>query len=192
MRAELIPVCQGANCTVRPMPIALHATNLWKAYLAGVSGCSARVWALRGCSLVARRGERLAIVGGAASGKTSLLHCLGGLRRVDAGSVINEGGLRARVTVVGALRHADAAALALLDADHDRATTPDDSAWLEQLHALPRHRTIVLATRDPMLAVTFADRVIRLVDGRIDDPAVAPARRVAECGRPPVELPMLR
>lgn len=174
------------------MPIALHATNIWKAYLAGVSGCSARVWALRGCSLVARRGERLAIVGGPAAGKTSLLHCLGGLRRVDAGAVIVEGGVRARVTVVGALRLEDCPAIALIDADHDRATTPDAGAWLERLHAIGRHRTVVIATRDAALAVSFADRIVILADGRIDDPAIAPARRVAECVRAPSEVPMLR
>ena len=174
------------------MPIALHASNIWKAYLAGVSGCSARVWALRGCSLVARRGERLAIVGRAASGKTSLLHCLGGIRRVDAGSVSVECGLRARVTVVGALRLEDSPAVALIDADHDRATTPDDTAWLERLYSLPKRCTVVLATRDAGLAASFADRVVLLADGRIDDPAAAPARRVAERARPPVKVSMLR
>ena len=162
------------------MPVALRVSNLWKAYLAGVTGCSARVWALRGCSLAVRSGERLALVGPAFSGKTTLLHCIGGLRTADAGSVIMAPGSRARVTLVTALRAGSSEDIALLDADHERATAHDQAHWWRALESLPRGRTIVLATRDRALADAFADRVLLLDDGRIADPPFMHQRRVAE------------
>ena len=42
---------------------------------------------LRGASLVLRRGESVAVVGGSGTGKSTLLHLLGGLDRPDGGSV---------------------------------------------------------------------------------------------------------
>ena len=41
------------------MPLALRIENLWKSYAAGVRGCSARVWVLRGCTLHVELGERV-------------------------------------------------------------------------------------------------------------------------------------
>src|SRR5438105_2650657 len=67
------------------MPLALRIDNLWKCYSAGVRGCSARVWALRGCSLAVHAGECVAIVGAAGSGKTTLVACIRGERKPDAG-----------------------------------------------------------------------------------------------------------
>jgi ABC-type multidrug transport system ATPase subunit len=69
------------------MALALHLDNLWKSYAAGVVGCSARVWALRGCALELEVGECLGIVGAAGSGKTTLIHCIAGTRRPDAGRI---------------------------------------------------------------------------------------------------------
>lgn len=69
------------------MSSALRLHNVWKSYAAGVRGCSARVWALRGCSLDVRVGERVAIVGRRGAGKTTLLRCIAGERRIDAGHI---------------------------------------------------------------------------------------------------------
>lgn len=69
------------------MSFALRIDNVWKCYAAGVRGCSARVWALRGCSLELRIGERVAVVGGRGAGKSTLLHCIAGERRIDAGRI---------------------------------------------------------------------------------------------------------
>jgi ABC-type multidrug transport system ATPase subunit len=72
------------------MPIVLRAHTLWKSYAAGVMGCSARVWVLRGASLHLHEGECLAVLGARGAGTTTLLHCLAGLRRPDAGCVESE------------------------------------------------------------------------------------------------------
>lgn len=69
------------------MSFAIHLHNVWKSYAAGVRGCSARVWALRGCSLDVRIGERVAIVGRRGAGKTTLLRCMAGEWRIDAGHI---------------------------------------------------------------------------------------------------------
>src|SRR5258708_34196383 len=69
------------------MPTALRVQNLWKSYSAGVRGCSARVWALRGCSLHVEVGERVAVVGSRGAGKSTLLQCLAGDRHLDPGQV---------------------------------------------------------------------------------------------------------
>ena len=69
------------------MPIALAVHGLWKCYAAGVHGCSARVWVLRGATFTVGRGERVGVIGARGAGKTTLLHCLRGLRRPDAGMI---------------------------------------------------------------------------------------------------------
>jgi predicted ABC-type transport system involved in lysophospholipase L1 biosynthesis ATPase subunit len=51
------------------MPRALRVESLWKCYAAGVRGCSARIWVLRGLHLSVVVGDRVDILGGAASGK---------------------------------------------------------------------------------------------------------------------------
>jgi ABC-type multidrug transport system ATPase subunit len=72
------------------MSIVLRARTLWKSYAAGVIGCSARVWVLRGASLDLHEGECVAVLGARGAGTTTLLHCLAGLRRLDAGCVESE------------------------------------------------------------------------------------------------------
>jgi ABC-type glutathione transport system ATPase component len=69
------------------MSTALRVRSLWKSYAAGVRGCSIRVWALRGVSLSIEVGERVAVVGPRGAGKTTLVQCILGLRRPDAGVV---------------------------------------------------------------------------------------------------------
>ena len=61
----------------------LSATNLNKTYLVGTQ----RLHVLRDLSLVVERGEMVAIVGASGVGKSTLLHLLGGLDRMDTGSI---------------------------------------------------------------------------------------------------------
>jgi ATPase components of various ABC-type transport systems, contain duplicated ATPase len=69
------------------MPPALVVRDLYKSYRAGFGRCWARVHVLAGVSFTLAEGERLAIVGPAACGKTTLLHCVAGLRQIDSGEV---------------------------------------------------------------------------------------------------------
>jgi ABC-type sulfate/molybdate transport systems ATPase subunit len=144
------------------MSLALEVRDLWKSYLVGVHGCSARVAVLCGVDLLVARGERVGILGRAASGKTTLLHCLAGLRRPDAGIV--------------RLADVDLASLALIDEGRPLGTPC-------------RHpvSATLIAGRELASLRECVDRVVVLRDGRIeplDPPAIARtgARRVAEPG----------
>src|SRR3954462_9802159 len=61
----------------------LEATDVFKAYEIG----SNRLPVLRGLCLSVEKGEMVAIVGASGVGKSTLLHVLGGLDSIDAGSV---------------------------------------------------------------------------------------------------------
>ncbi len=63
--------------------VVMEARNVCKAYEERP--------VLRSIDLVLRAGERLALCGPSGSGKTTLLNCLGGVDRVDSGSLILEG-----------------------------------------------------------------------------------------------------
>jgi ABC-type lipoprotein export system ATPase subunit len=65
----------------------IEATDLHKTYRADHN----EVHALRGVSLVVRRGEMVSIMGPSGCGKTTLLNCLSGLDEVDSGVVRIEG-----------------------------------------------------------------------------------------------------
>jgi ABC-type sulfate/molybdate transport systems ATPase subunit len=144
------------------MSLALEVRDLWKSYHIGIRGCSARVAVLCGVDLLVARGERVGILGRAASGKTTLLHCLAGLRRPDAGIV--------------RLADVDPASLALIDEGRALGT-----------HCRhPASATLVVG-RELAPLRECVDRVVVLRDGRIeplDPPAIAHAvaRRVAEPG----------
>jgi ATPase subunit of ABC transporter with duplicated ATPase domains len=141
------------------MPVAVELRGVWKSYAAGVRGCSARVWVLRGVSLTVSNGERVGVVGAAGAGKTTLLQCIGGLRRADAGVVDSSG--------------VAAGALLLVD-DGDAG----DSAPLTAGDVAP---TMIVAARSLVQLRHRVDRAFLLRDGRltpVDSPALA--RRVAE------------
>jgi putative ABC transport system ATP-binding protein len=76
-----------------PADAIIRASRLRKVY----HGAS-EVEALRGVDLDVGRGEMLAIVGPSGCGKTTLLNCLSGLDRFDAGSVVVEGADLARMS----------------------------------------------------------------------------------------------
>src|SRR5687767_982207 len=61
----------------------LTATNLNKSYLVGAQ----RLHVLRDLELTVERGEMVAIVGASGVGKSTLLHLLGGLDRIDSGTI---------------------------------------------------------------------------------------------------------
>ena len=167
------------------MSIALRVRALWKSYAAGIAGCSARVWVLRGANLDVERGECVAVLGSRGAGTTTLLHCLAGLRLPDAGSIERE------------------ATPFLADPHHlERAQLADGRLLLVDDRFDPRHRTaspriareprasdttIVIATHELARVRDVADRVLLLHHGGLfplDHPTEA--RRVAE--RPGIAL----
>ena len=66
---------------------ALAASALAKSYHAGLSGCTARVQALRHVDLRVEQGEAVGLLGPAGSGKSTLLLCLAGVLQPDNGSL---------------------------------------------------------------------------------------------------------
>jgi ABC-type multidrug transport system ATPase subunit len=70
------------------MSAALELVRVSKQYAAGVTGCSARVEALRVVTLRVPKGHVIAVAGAVGAGKTTLLLCAAGLLRPDAGRVL--------------------------------------------------------------------------------------------------------
>jgi ABC-type protease/lipase transport system fused ATPase/permease subunit len=149
------------------MPPALRVESLWKCYAAGVRGCSARAWVLRGLSLTVQPGERVAIVGGAGSGKTTLAECIRGLRVPTAGRIQSSG----RLEIVE-LQHVGTS-----DGRRVRSSESLDVASLPS-----DFLTCVVLARRPDALVAWADRVLLLRDGRLHHMLHQPVRRVAERG----------
>lgn len=139
------------------MPPALRIESLWKCYVAGVRGCSARAWALRGLSLTVQAGERAAIVGAPGAGKTTLAHCILGLRAPTAG----------RIEIVGALEVIELQEVGISGGQDDGSRPPDIL-------------TSIVFTRDPDLLPGWFDRILLLRDGRLHAMSFRSARRVAE------------
>ena len=143
------------------MTHALEVRGLWKSYVSGVRGCSARVSVLRGVSFCVAHGERVGILGAPGSGKTTLLHCISGMRRPDTGFV--------RVL------HRPAAPMQLLD-----------DGWVAHTTNPPSPpRAAVLFARELETLAAHVDRVLLLRGGRLIAlavPGAAPRQRVAEPG----------
>ena len=162
------------------MSFALRAHALWKSYAAGVAGCSARVWVLRGASVEVARGECVAVLGARGAGTTTLLHCLAGLRRTDAGTI--ELGLSPHFI------EADSADAERWSAD-DRLVLYDDALDHRRTRSTPRFvrersqeaSTTIIATHQLSRVRGIADRILLLHHGRLTplDRSTG-ARRVAE------------
>jgi energy-coupling factor transporter ATP-binding protein EcfA2 len=125
------------------VPNALEVHGVWKSYAVGVRGCSLRVRVLHGVSFRVEVGERLGIVGAAGAGKTTLMHCVAGLRRPDAGRVMLRGPLER--------------ALLLLDEDELDAGGGREGA-----------PSALLFAREPERLRGRVDRMLELCDGRIE------------------------
>ena len=84
-------------------PIALSAEKVAKIYEEG----SLRTDVLHDVSFSVRRGETVAIVGASGTGKSTLLHILGGLDTATSGEVVIEGQVMSRLSdrARGALRN---------------------------------------------------------------------------------------
>jgi ABC-type multidrug transport system ATPase subunit len=161
------------------MPIALRARALWKSYAAGVAGCSARAWVLRGASLDVERGECVAVLGARGAGTTTLLHCLAGLRRPDAGSIECEDTVRlVEPHDIGRESFPDARLLLVDDRFDPRRRTARPPISREPG---PNCRSVIVATHELARVRDVADRVLLLHHGRLftlDHPSEA--LRVAE------------
>ncbi|HYZ20196.1 MAG TPA: ABC transporter ATP-binding protein [Gaiellaceae bacterium] len=82
----MTPTVPSTNGRPTTGPI-VHATDIEKTYDVG----KVPVNALRGINLTLERGEMAAIMGPSGCGKTTLLNCLSGLDRIDAGEIEIEG-----------------------------------------------------------------------------------------------------
>lgn len=155
------------------MSYAIEVDDLWKGYVVGVRGCSARISVLRGVAFRVAEGERLGIVGTAGAGKTTLLHCVAGLRRPDSGVV--------------RLNDAAAATLLLLDEASLERALPSD----------PGPVAALLFARELSRLRGRVDRVLELRQGHLmplrvtRGPAVA-TRQVAEPGSAPAAAAAIR
>ena len=154
------------------MPTALRIENVWKSYSAGVRGCSARVWVLRGCTLHIELGERVAIVGAPGSGKSTLLQCISGIRRTDAGSISAHlpmhGCLTAAFLTSGVSVHSGGPALLLLDGPSSGQLP---ASW---------NGSILLSSQHVASVFPVVDRVLLLRDGHLRPLSRPAVRRVAE------------
>ncbi|MEO7455851.1 MAG: ATP-binding cassette domain-containing protein [Gemmatimonadaceae bacterium] len=146
------------------MPLALNVQNLWKSYTAGVQGCSARVWALRGCSLSLEVGERVAIVGARGAGKRTLLQCIAG-DRIDAGRIEVTLPLRCHFACADAVVMLVSPALHLME-------------YGGELRGLAG--SVVVTSRDAASVLGSVDRILLLRDGRLAPMTHVGVRRVAE------------
>jgi lipoprotein-releasing system ATP-binding protein len=73
----------GAGSRVEGTGAVLAASDVWRVFETGAE----RLEVLRGASLTVRRGELVAILGPSGTGKSTLLHILGGLDRPTSGRV---------------------------------------------------------------------------------------------------------
>lgn len=69
------------------LSMLFSARNLRKSYAAGTPGCSATVRVLGGVSLELAPGQITAVLGARGAGKTTLVRCVAGLARPDAGAL---------------------------------------------------------------------------------------------------------
>jgi ABC-type polar amino acid transport system ATPase subunit len=163
------------------VPLVLRAHSLWKSYTAGVAGCSARIWVLRAASLEVHAGECIAILGARGAGTTTLLQCLAGLRRVDAGTIEHRQRPRLFASRASsgphAAPHADDIVLV------DDATAPEVVIPLHRAVCEPaEHKvTTIIATHELSRVRHLVDRALLLRDGHLTPlPLRSGSRRVAE------------
>jgi ABC-type branched-subunit amino acid transport system ATPase component len=154
------------------MSHALRIDNLWKSYTAGVQGCSARVWALRGCSLTVEMGERVAVVGARGAGKRTLLHCIAG-DRIDAGRIETTMPLRCHF-------HVEGVASGQYGENGVALVVPGLHLCSRPLDTREMAGAAIVASRDVASVHGSVDRIMLLRDGRLTPLTRVAVRRVAE------------
>ncbi len=162
------------------MAASLRVSNLWKSYTAGVRGCSARVWALRGCTLQVDSADRIAIAGRPGSGKTTLLQCMAHLRVPDAGSVTSD---FSRVLYISSfplplIRQSSRDRTLLLIDDLAVDQHVHGRSILDELGDCPA--AMVIATRHLHAIAPIVHQSYVLREGRLVALPRTPVRRVAE------------
>lgn len=167
------------------MPLALRVHSLWKSYAAGVAGCSARVWVLRAASLDVHEGECIAILGARGAGTTTLLHCLAGLRRVDAGTIehLQRPRLLPRACSPN-VRHVPPRAGDIVLVDEAVHTGVETALPRAVREPADRGVTTIIATHELSSVRRLVDRALLLRDGHLTPlPLHSGSRRVAEVVR---------
>jgi len=167
------------------VPLALRAHSLWKSYAAGVEGCSARIWVLRAASLEVHEGECIAILGARGAGTTTLLQCLAGLRRVDAGTIEHRRSPRLLAAPSASnVRHTAPCAGDIVlfdDTLHGGGPIPIARAVHEPAE---KGVTTIIATHELSSVRHLVDRALLLRDGHLTPlPLHIGSRRVAEVAR---------
>ena len=157
--------------------LALRVRTLWKSYAAGVEGCSARAWILRGVSLDVGHGECVAVLGARGAGTTTLLYCLAGLLRPDAGTV--ETHLDPLLVDSQRIREHEAHERQLLLVDDGLRLRHDtERAWFIRERSTS---TSIIATHELSRVRDVADRFLLLHHGRLLPlDRLTGTRRVAE------------
>ena len=162
-----------------PVSPVLRARTLWKSYAAGVEGCSARAWVLRGASLDVDQGECVAVLGARGAGTTTLLYCLAGLLRPDAGSI--ESPLRPLLVETRRMHEQPECdgRLLLVDDALRRRDEPERPRFVRE--RFTRTATSVIATHELSRVRDVADRFLLLHHGRLLPlDRLTGTRRVAE------------
>lgn len=138
---------------------------------------------LSGVSFALAHGERLAIVGAPASGKTTLLHCLAGLRRPDAGQIrwnrrSGVAAVREICTHPGQPCAAENVPL-LIDLSEDEHSIVDWAEWLRLPAVAPAGWLLVARRLGPITHLCHT--IVELEGGLLRPRTSAPTtRRVAE------------
>ena len=128
--------------------------------------------ALDGVSLSVKQGEFVAVVGTSGSGKSTMLHMMGGLDTPTSGSVIVRGDELAekndeeRVAIARALITKPAIILADEPTGNLDSRTSADVLGLLKRTSMEFNQTIVMITHNNEIA-QLADRIVRIEDGRI-------------------------
>jgi ABC-type polar amino acid transport system ATPase subunit len=163
---------------------ALEIRGLRKRFTVGYGACLASAEVLRGIDLSVGAGEAVSIVGGEASGKSTLLLCAAGLLRADAGEVSWFGGTSpiaaARRVVYHLTRNDLMRAGAAGEAKLHLVDTEVSAEWVAARRAAGD--AVIVATRDAEFAESIGSRALILRRGMLERPSrVWP--RVAELAR---------